>query len=100
MNRRSFFAFLVGMPIAAVTGLKTRRLPWWERPTATGTTALLDNRCYPGTIFTHENHLKVIRKMVAEQGEAAGSSFNYLKSREASGVMARVDKEFIKKFRW
>lgn len=101
MRRREFLAFLGAAPLAAL-GLSQK--PAWMKRHITGghydigiMDDVLDNHCGSASAPKFEEIWKIIDLMKA-QGKMAGSSFNFLKSREAGKIMARVDRDHIKKF--
>ena len=93
MNRRGFIASALAAPIAAVIGWKSKGpVGFWgheivkraqrpgNHPTATGTR----------TFITHEDRLKVMREITKQAGESSGSSFSFVKSKEASEIIQKA----------
>ena len=91
MNRRGFLAFLAATPLAGWLGLRPRlRGGHYEM-------IITDDIHGPTPTMTPAEWSRVVgestSRMVDEMsacGEETGSSFKFLKSREASKIMARV----------
>lgn len=106
MNRRGFITALAALvPASLLPAPKPEPMREW---TASGT-----------TLVVHPNHEETMRKILAENhygkspmelveestarmvdemsalGESCGNSYNFLKTREASKIMARVDRNFL-----
>ena len=96
MNRRGFFGFLAAAPVAAVAGLRSRGpIGWWGRVT-------IKRARKPS--MTPKQWAEVVgestERMADEMSAAAeemGSSFNFIKSRTASEIMAKADRRALRK---
>lgn len=100
MNRRGFLAFLAAAPVAGMEGLRPQKpltfARVWDavkhfRTPAKGPTMTT----YQWSRVVGESTSRMVDEMSA-CGEEMGSSYNFLKSREASKIMARVDRDHLK----
>jgi len=96
MNRRGFLGSLLAAPIAAVMGWKSKGpIGLWGRETfkrvrGGGWKSVKS----PEILITHPEQQEQVRKILSNSKEA-GSAYNFLKSREASEIMAKADREFL-----